>query len=509
MLSEAGLARIVELPLDSPLPCIVIPHVHPGYFIRTDMSRALRQVASLSWVASWVHMYVAVQLLQTPLSSGSRKVLCEAIVEKAEKVQREAGFYDLLLDAAKLASAVKKPIRLSDYTPRVPILEDPTKSSRRRRLLEWYLTTATTMKAAQGPVNDESPLVQLTQHHSDIGKQAMKIFQGISRQPVLQFLSPLDKTLSIAVMERCGRARGDRHSEDRAKQAQELYDAGISRFYQCQSWDLWNKLILDQPQNSWLAGCLQSRKGTVNIRPSEEALIARGRDGTLIQHGTPEDWDGAMQAAIGKLMVEQRDWLRRQSQKGISRKLPLIPIAQLNGSKVDINQHGDLGLRARSLDGDEYPVFIFVGELAAPVHSDDFRTIHFTPHGVEIRNPQGTILCSRSNDLSATSEAPTFQISRLRSLERGKKLLSIWKLITGAVSRDPGILMAPGAVAKGNPIPKRVPDDLESIPPLAIGDALWLLDQYLDVHFPDGGELWLGDKEHFPKGNDDVERFTK
>ncbi len=84
------------------------------------MSPALRQVASLSGVASWVHMHVAVlHLLRTCLSVGSRKVLCKAIVEKADETLREAGFYDLLLDAARLASAAKNPIRLSDSTPRV------------------------------------------------------------------------------------------------------------------------------------------------------------------------------------------------------------------------------------------------------------------------------------------------------------------------------------------------------------------------------------------------------
>src|SRR6266699_888049 len=247
MFFKAGLARIEELPLDSPLPCIVIPHIHPGYFARTDMSPAFHKVAFLSWIASWVHMHAAVHLLQVcpGIGIGSRKALCEAIVGKADKTLREAGFYSLLLDTARLASAVKNPIRLADSALLAQVKDDGTmKSLKRKRLLEWHLTTHTTT----------NPVTQLPGHSSENGAH----LQEFLSQPELRFSNSLERTQFIAAAERCGRARGERHSDERAKQAQELYDAGIPRFYHCQNRDIWDKIILDQPRNSWLVGCLEA-----------------------------------------------------------------------------------------------------------------------------------------------------------------------------------------------------------------------------------------------------------
>ncbi|OAA61274.1 hypothetical protein SPI_05298 [Niveomyces insectorum RCEF 264] len=407
MLFEAGIARIVELPLNPLLPCIVIPHIHPGYLVRTEMSPDLWRVALLTWVASWVHMHAAVHILQTSLGAGSRRALCEAIVERATRTLQKTGFYDLLLNAANLASVVKNPIRVVDSTPLGQDLdynamnldlEKVTTSLKRKRLLEWHLSTT----------------------------QATKITQGCLE-------------------------------------------------------------VLEDPME--------------NIRPLKKVLLIREGHEQLSQKHISK-YLHELHAAIEELMAKQTEWLQRQSLKGPSHKLPLIPMAQLDGSKVNINQKGDMRLRVWSADGHEHLIATYIGHLAAPVHPDDFRTIHFTPHGVDLRNPQGISLCPRTNDLrDDIAVAPTFPISRLKRLEGGKELSLIWKQIRGI---EPLQSDAP----KGNPIPKRAPENLESIRPLALNDALWLLDQYLDEYFPDGGEIWLGEKRYFPKGTDDVDRFT-
>lgn len=58
MIHETGVARVVALPLESPLSVIVIPMLHPGY-IRTQLSQDQYQVHWLSWVSAWVHLDTA------------------------------------------------------------------------------------------------------------------------------------------------------------------------------------------------------------------------------------------------------------------------------------------------------------------------------------------------------------------------------------------------------------------------------------------------------------------
>jgi hypothetical protein len=38
-------------------------------------------------------------------------------------------------------------------------------------------------------------------------------------------------------------------------------------------------------------------------------------------------------------------------------------------------------------------------------------------------------------------------------------------------------------------------------------DALWLLNEYLNLYFPNGGDFWTGDKASFPKSTDDKTPF--
>jgi hypothetical protein len=206
--------------------------------------------------------------------------------------------------------------------------------------------------------------------------------------------------------------------------------------------------------------------------------------------------------AIDTLMLRHAKWLRQQTAKGVSGKLPLVPTAELDGSEVRVNQRGDMRLRVLSHDNSEKTIGIALGSLAAPLHSDDFRTVHITPEGIEIQTSHSEVLPSRivtnRDEYRVVSGGPTISMSQLRKIltHDAQDLFKICECLNNKTS---GASAASTRLSPtiGKPIQKRVPENLESIRPLAVDDALWLLDQFLDEYFPHGGDIWLGDKEHF------------
>jgi hypothetical protein len=144
---EAGVARVVELPLEQPVCFIVIPHVHPGYFVRTDMSLSYWRIAMLSWVSSWVYMDVAVHFLRTAPLHDSRKMFCDAITNRAEETLQTAGYYSLL-NQEKQSITLMNPIRVDKPEMIGEALESISNTMRRKRLLDWHLKTHTTTVAS-------------------------------------------------------------------------------------------------------------------------------------------------------------------------------------------------------------------------------------------------------------------------------------------------------------------------------------------------------------------------
>jgi hypothetical protein len=213
-------------------------------------------------------------------------------------------------------------------------------------------------------------------------------------------------------------------------------------------------------------------------------------------------------------MLRHAKWLSQQTARGISGKLPLVPTVALDSSKIRINHRGDMRLRVLLPDKSERIIGIAIGSLAAPIHSDDFRTIHIAPTGIEIRTSHGEVLPSRiesnRDEYVIASNGPTISMSQLRRIltDDAQDLFKICEYLNNNTSGASATSTRLSSTT-GKPIPKRVPAGLASIRPLAVDDALWLLDQFLDEYFPHGGDIWLGDREHFPTGSDDVDRFTK
>jgi hypothetical protein len=259
---EAGVTRVVELPLERPACFIVIPHVHPGYFVRTDMSLSYWRIAMLSWVSSWVYMDVAVHFLRAAHLYDSRKMLCHAITNRAEEILQNAGYYSLL-NQEKQAITLMNPIR----TDKPEMIEEAPESMsytmRRKHLLEWHLKTHP-MTATSA--NKPEPMTKF-------------VDWDLSSQGDIIFSSTWDKTLFIALIERCGRAQGAKHSDKRARQAKELYDAGISSISFFEDQRQWNDVILGQEERSWLGCCLGLLGDAAHNPPHQKAHNYQGYTG--------------------------------------------------------------------------------------------------------------------------------------------------------------------------------------------------------------------------------------
>ncbi|OIW28990.1 hypothetical protein CONLIGDRAFT_704286 [Coniochaeta ligniaria NRRL 30616] len=94
-LAEAGVARIVIAPAEHPTT-IVIPHLHPGFNARTSQSLAQLKVYWYSWVATWVHIDVAVRMLRFPRTTTTDRLdLCREVIDNATAILEGTEFFSV------------------------------------------------------------------------------------------------------------------------------------------------------------------------------------------------------------------------------------------------------------------------------------------------------------------------------------------------------------------------------------------------------------------------------
>ena len=312
----------------------------------------------------------------------------------------------------------------------------------------------------------------------------------------------------LATLERCRRANGPPHSNERLLQAERLFQTEIPGLYNRTDYTAWVNFILEQPENYWLAGCLESWEG-VEEMPAEKLtwFLESGQgynDKAWIQDFSNRR--DTLQRASDELMSKQSEWIRRRGQK---RFIPSLDC--LNGSLVHITQRGEVTIKYQKAEGDLNTIRIKMGPSVAPLGYLDSRTIHFIPDGIDIRDHQGVTLFLRGKRQSAT-----LPLLKLADYASGSKLISLWEEITGLVA-PPNIISTrvseqlhlPAVEKKGRPIPTKMPGPEELNNPPSEEDALWLLNEYLNQYFPEGGKFWAGSQEYFPKGTGDGNRFIR
>ena len=350
-------------------------------------------------------------------------------------------------------------------------------------------------------------------HHSTSGAESINDNKQEDSHQAMSNTSQRAFHLSdyLATLERCRRANGLPHSSERRLQAESLFQTEIPGLYNRTDYTAWVNFILEQPENYWLAGCLESWEG-VKEMPAEKLtwFLESGQgynDKAWIQDFSNRR--DTLQRASDELMSKQSEWIRRMLQRG--QKLFIPSLDCLNGSLVHISQRGLVTIKYRKAEGDPNTIQIKMGPSVAPLGYLDSRTIHFIPYGIDIRDHQGVTLFLRGKQQSAT-----LPVSKLVHYTSGGKLISLWEEITGLVApssiistRLPVQPHLPAVEKTGHPIPTKMPGPEELNKPPSEEDALWLLNEYLNQYFPKGGKFWVGNQEDFPKGTGDGDRFIR
>ncbi|KAJ3566063.1 hypothetical protein NPX13_g7276 [Xylaria arbuscula] len=245
---------------------------------------------------------------------------------------------------------------------------------------------------------------------------------------------------------------------------------------------------VDAKIQEFIENCWQDQ-----FEPEYEADINFVEQLSTFTMGEPES-DGETQidhlgATVDKRFNENRLDIQGHQQNGDTGpmmktrnrtgNIPVIPIQQLNGSQVRVSNSGTLQLRYE-VDGSRKAIDVNLGKSVRPSSQDHVRSVHFTDRGIDIRTEGGQSIIHPTRSNGGT----TLPLEELRNLGSGEALLALYRRVMG-LDAAPEL--------EGKPIPTKPlnqqPDAENGEAPVE-RDALWLLKQYVDKHFPNGGDFW-------------------
>lgn len=501
---------MVELPGHPEVPFIAIPHVHPGSFVRTTMSSAGFKLFWYSWVATWVHLDAAVHVLQTdPGKRLNRHALCAEVLQIASNKLKGTGFEEALGSAQVSTKALfnRKPqyslggtnITERSQTVYMRGVDDATSSEMMNRHNELW------RKAVTSQLPHHKGLSKLTNKNSlgvDVEASDIPSVQSSNWSTV--------KHENVALLEKWGKAEGQPNSVERQRQVDKLLHEEILSAYSWLSEVFIRSYILEQPAGYWIAACLEPC-GKLDTSALFKVTTSGSEDAGIL-HGINQRRD-ELQTISADLMKEHEEWEQDCAKRGVHRKIAAIPLHNLDGSAIKINRRGELGLVF--CDKDAVPVNIEVhlgfGKSIAPLGPEDLRTIHFTSHGIDIWNNNGHPF--RQSDHLATMPVKDLITHGLM----GRKLVFMWEAVTGLSAPYSKLLTqfpslerpASSSLQAGLPIPPKWRKKGQDPVSPEVGDALWLLEQFLDIRFPEGGTFWTTTAEYFPESTDDLNAFLE
>lgn len=214
------------------------------------------------------------------------------------------------------------------------------------------------------------------------------------------------------------------------------------------------------------------------------------------------------QVVCERLHTLQTEW-KIQMAKRRRHNAKLLDFEQCNGATVHVSQSGYHSFHGSDEDGKKATARIQITKTAVPLVWFDHRTIHFTPEGLEVQSGRGTIFRPNS-----AQSGPTITCQALANNSSAFQLIKLWEAMMGlsfltlASSSVEGLQMLKGT-DPGCQIPQSS-EDFESHPmPPRKGDVLWLLHEFLDEHFPEGGPFCMAPASVFPESSDDLIKFKK
>ncbi|RYP42686.1 hypothetical protein DL767_000055 [Monosporascus sp. MG133] len=420
---------------------------------RDEEPDAQHRVVWLSWVYTWVYLDAAVKALDELGPGTDRVLLFDLVRKRAENVLEQAGYHEALnyakkaLSAAWSSGSVKRPEHWnseSEKRRRETTLRNH--QEHREGLVDRFAKKRKLMTESHNPERE-------TFDAHTTGIEEPGPMESLDNLPIPASFSILDY---VATLERCGIAEGPPQSDQRRQQARHLFQSWVPARYGQTDEATWVNFILEQPE------------ATMGIKFCFTI------------------WQNAIQRISEELMTSQMRWLEATHQRG-QKLLGDVPrVEELDGHRVNVNQHGLVTIKYRKQGASTVTIQIKLGSSVVPRSYLDGRTVHFTPNSVDIRNQQGVTLHTRGKAKQAT-----IPVADLPAMVMAGNLS-----ISG--SRSP---------AWGLPV--------SSLSLLIKEDALWLLNEYLNQELPEGGDFWTGEKENFPMrpesaiGSDTFLQFLK
>lgn len=539
LLGEIGEARIIWLDHQKTMPAIAIPHFHPGFSARAVSPDVVQKLYWYSWVATWVFLDATIQRIGIDNNAPtSRLLLCQDILDMGTERLTQAGFYEVLSQMKarfRMNSIDAQPIRPKSWSQfRQERLTGKPITLKRAVLLDNYLRTVKRRRLDPSQLNEPPSFKPMQVSFGNIGKPEISLSSvprstesqadEISTQPAKHDHSVdidiLDSHSSwmtclpslssyVVVLERCGRTNGAPHSPGRLTQCLQLYASEIPALYGFHDQQAWVNFVSDQQEGMWLGACLELSRLRNKCYPDGTSLASLSgaksvTSSDVVEHSYKCD---ALHTISSNLMQKQMNWLTDISKRGC--KLTVMGIEHLDGSVVHINSHGLITLKVLRNKDNIQTLQLKTGSSLAPRTYLDTRTIHFTALGIDIRDQAGKTLYLREKDRGATiltSEFPRYLCGNVLADTHREltKSASTFPLISQHKPTFESHITRP----KGLSFPNKLTEAYESSPPKE-NDALWLLNQYLNQYFAEGGTYWAGNLLDFPKGTGDNDRFRQ
>ncbi|KAF4990121.1 hypothetical protein FGRMN_8649 [Fusarium graminum] len=320
-------------------------------------------------------------------------------------------------------------------------------------------------------------------------------------------------------LERCGLTKGLPDSAIRLEQAEALFADGTASLCGWASGKVaWIDFFQSLEQDVWIAASMEAQSPNEPQLERQKFVETFGGPGAISRTGDNIALEKAsLQRASQSFMVIQSDWLAGCT-RGKSGSTPSVGLNHIDGHNVEVSQRGLVRLRYTSVDDLEITTEIKLGPSIAPLEKDDKRTVHFTEFGIDLRTPTGFTL-----RVPAYNSTCTLPLSVMGSRESGQGFVSLWKTIRGngvsvvaslnpseasaaEFSEYPEALRASPIGDKGEKPPNKSPETTQSP---NRNDALWLLEKYIDLRLPRGGDFWTGSKDDFPQGTGDAAGFVE
>ncbi|KAJ4155273.1 hypothetical protein LMH87_000528 [Akanthomyces muscarius] len=501
LLKECGVARIASLDRNILVPTIAIPHIHPGFFVRTHQTEGIQRVVWLSWAITWIYWDSTIKILSTGANGQvDRANICDRVQEHAKGVLEQSGLqYRLQHAKASLettwagnrmkrnenwATEANKRLRHTVFESHNEKRQDilDKHDAKRRRLLD---------KSSCG----SDKLVENDDIAPITGSELLNLPVGVEKKPSFSDFEYLTR------LERFGHLYGQPHTAERLQQAEQLFGSWLWLHYGKMDKNEWMEFLVEQPNNYYLAACLESTEGPETIPHSKRCWLQdsmlEGKNVTMIN-----DFDSRrclIQEISEGMMNKQANWLQDSHKRGQKLKAHAPPVNELNGSRIHVNQHGLITIKYLQ-QMKTATIQIKFGSSITPLNYLDLRTIHFTESGIDIRNNLNQILHGKCSTKVTTIPVDTFPM-----YGNGREIISIWSEATGlCYPESPRFEVdSPGTINPGQPIPSKLPTKTSIARP-SENDALWLLNRFLTENLPGGGEFWTGGRDLYPMRADDA-----